>query len=179
MTEPERAEPGTEPDVTRQGVLSLGALGIGVLLIVAAGIVGVSMGMHGGDRGMMWGGPDPRVEAAAGSASDAAGAPGAEGFQIDGMPAHMVAHYEHARANANVYAQVPCFCGCQEMLAHRNLEDCFVTPDGAWDSHASGCQVCIDESQMLMRMMGRGMGPGMMRDRIVAEFGSLTMGMGG
>jgi hypothetical protein len=51
MTEPERAEPRTEPDVTRQGLLSLGALGIGVLLIVAAGIVGVSMGMHGGTAG--------------------------------------------------------------------------------------------------------------------------------
>jgi len=61
------------------------------------------------------------------------------------------------------------------MLAHRNLEDCFVTPDGGWESHASGCQICIQESQMLMRMMGRGMGAGMMADRVIAEFGGSMM----
>ncbi len=103
----------------------------------------------------------------------------AAGFQLDGMPADMVAHYEHARANADVYAQIPCYCGCQDMLGHRNLEDCFVTPDGAWESHASGCQVCIDESQMIMRMMGGGMGPGMMRDRIDARYGGPMMGTSG
>jgi hypothetical protein len=62
------------------------------------------------------------------------------------------------------------------MLGHRNLEDCFVTPDGAWESHASGCQVCIDESQMVTRMMGRGVDPGSMHDRIVASFGGPMTG---
>jgi hypothetical protein len=98
-----------------------------------------------------------------------------EGFTL-AMPADMVDHYGYARANPDVYTQVPCFCGCQEMLGHRNLEDCFVTPDGAWESHAAGCQVCIDESRMVMRMMGRGMGPQMMRGRIVGEFGGPMMG---
>jgi hypothetical protein len=91
------------------------------------------------------------------------------------VPAHMVQHYELARANPSIYAQVPCFCGCDDMLGHRNLEDCFVTPDGAWESHAAGCQICIQESQMLMRMMGRGMSAGMMADRVIAEFGGSMM----
>lgn len=151
-------------DGSRVGFTALAALGMAALLIVAGGVTGVWMGARG-THPMMWGGPGPGVERVA---------PGV--FTLDGMPADMVAHYEHARANADVYAQVPCFCGCQEMLGHRNLEDCFVTPDGAWESHASGCQVCIEESRMLMRMMGRGMGPEMMRGRIVGEFGGPMMG---
>lgn len=151
-------------DGSRAGVTALAALGVAALLIVAGGVTGVWMGARG-THPMMWGGPGPGLERVA---------PGV--FTLDGMPADMAAHYEHARTNADVYAQVPCFCGCQEMLGHRNLEDCFVTPDGAWESHASGCQVCIDESRMLMRMMGRGMGPEMMRGRIVGEFGGPMMG---
>lgn len=170
MTDPEGTARGTEPDAVRAGFTVLAALGIAVLLIVAAGAVGVTMAMRGGSHQMMWGGPD-RAEVQAGLA--------AAGFQLDGMPADMVGHYEYARANADVYAQIPCYCGCQEMLGHRNLEDCFVTPDGAWESHASGCQICIDESQMIMRMMGGGMGPGMMRGRIDARFGGPMMGTSG
>jgi hypothetical protein len=163
MTEPTGTTP-TEPDPARLGLNVLVALGVAVLLIVAGAAVGVTMGMRGGTHTMMWGGPDARVET--GAAETAAG------FQLDGMASHMVAHYEFARANPQVYEQIPCYCGCQSMLGHRNLEDCFVTPDGAWESHASGCQVCIDESQMVMRMMGRGMGMGMMHDRIVAAYES-------
>ena len=168
MTDPGDAPRGAEPDVAHTGFTVLAALGVAVLLIVVAGAVGVTRGMGGGGQ-MMGGGPDGRVVQAELAAA---------GFQLDGMPAHIVAHYEYARANADVYAQIPCFCGCQDMLGHRNLEDCFVTPDGAWESHAAGCQVCIDESQMVTRMMTRGMGPQMLRDRIVGEFGGPMMGMG-
>lgn len=152
----------------RPGALPATALGVAVLLIVAAGVVGVVMSMNGGGHAMMWGGP---------GASRAA--PAVVSFSPDGLPGPMAEHYAFARANANVYAQVPCFCGCQEMLGHRDLAQCFVTPDGAWESHAAGCQVCIDESRMVMRMMGRGMGPGMMHDRIVSEFGGPMMGQSG
>lgn len=153
-------------DGTRAGFTALAVLGVAALLIVAGGVTGVWMGIRG-SHPMMWGGPGTaaRVELVA-----------PQGFTLDGMSSDMSAHYGYARANADVYAQVPCFCGCQEMLGHRNLEDCFVTPDGAWESHASGCQVCIDESRMVMRMMDRGMGPQMMRDRIVGEFGGPMMG---
>ena len=161
MTEPTGTTP-TEPDPARLGLNVLAALGVAVLLIVAGAAVGVTMGMRGGTHTMMWGGPDALVEAGAAQA--------AAEFQLDGMASHMVAHYEFARANPQIYEQIPCYCGCQSMLGHRNLEDCFVTPDGSWESHASGCQVCIDESRMLMRMMGRGMGTGMMHDRIVAAY---------
>lgn len=176
MAEPGGATQRTEPDVVHQGFLTLAALGIGVLLIVSAGVVGVSLGMRGG-HAMMVGGPAPRAQQAGSPVAVQPAAP--VGFQLTGLSAQVVAHYEFARANPEVYQQIPCFCGCQEMLGHRDLEQCFVTPDGAWESHASGCQVCIEESQMLMKMMGRGMEPDMMRDPIVAEFGGPSMDMSG
>lgn len=166
MSEPERTEHESRSEESRQGVIALGTLGVAVLLMVAAGIVGVAIGMRGGTHWMMGG---------RGTASAPAMMAAAEGFQLDMVPEHMVQHYELARANPTIFSQVPCFCGCQEMLGHRNLEDCFVTPDGAWESHASGCQICIQESRMLMRMMGRGMGAGMMADRVIAEFGGSMM----
>jgi hypothetical protein len=167
MNDPQGYRKPNEPDVAHLGLLSAMALGMGVLLLVAAGVVGVSMSMSGGSHQMMWGGPEQRA------AEEAAPA----GFQLDMMPAHLTQHYGFAKANPSVYEQVPCFCGCQDMLGHRNLEDCFVTPDGAWESHASGCQVCIDESRMLMRMMAGGASPDLIRQRIVDQFGSSTMGM--
>lgn len=148
-----------EPDAERLGSVALMALGIGALLIVGAGIVGVSMGMSGG-HAMMGGAPMPGVQRAA-----------PVGFQLDGLPTDIVENYVFARANPGVYEQIPCFCGCESMLAHRNLEDCFVTPDGLWESHASGCRICVEESQMVMRMMGRGVAPDAIRQGIIAEFG--------
>jgi hypothetical protein len=170
VSEPETrsSDPGGgEPDPIRQGVAALGAIGVAVLLIVAAGGVGIGMAMHRGTDGVAWG--NARVEPPM----------AAMGFQLDGLQSMTVQHYEFARSNPSVYGQVPCFCGCVDMLGHRNLEDCFVTPDGAWESHASGCGVCIQESQMVMRMMSGGMGAGMMRDRIVAAFGGPVIGSSG
>ena len=166
MSEPEHTEHQTSPEDLHQGVVAAGTMAVAVVLMVAAGVVGVTIGMSGGTHWIMG-----EREAASAPVMMAA----AEGFQLDMVPAHMVQHYEFARANPGVYAQVPCFCGCDQMLGHRNLEDCFVTPDGAWESHAAGCQICIQESQMLMRMMGRGMSVGMMADRVSAEFGGSMM----
>jgi len=166
VSEPEHTERQNSSEETRQGMIALGTLGVAVLLMVAAGVVGVTIGMRGGTHWMMGG-----REAASAPVMAAA----AEGFQLDMVPAPMVQHYELARANPDIYSQVPCFCGCAEMLGHRNLEDCFVTPDGAWESHASGCQICIQESQILMRMMGRGVSVGLMADRVIAEFGGSMM----
>jgi len=165
MTDLEDPTARGDDDAAHQGLVSAAALALAALLIVAAGVVGVTMSMRGGSHEMTWGGGGAAAGAAAGTEQAMPA-----GFQLDGMPSHMIAHYAYAKANAAVYAQVPCYCGCQEMLAHRNLEDCFVTPDGAWESHASGCQICIDESRMVMRMMDRGMGPGTIRDRIVARY---------
>lgn len=179
MTEPEGP---TGPDDARPqqaGFAALAALGVAVLLIVAGGSVGIAMGMRGGTHAMTWGGPGPRLATAAETGTGGVTGGMAMGFQIDTLPEDVIAQYELARANPNVYGQIPCFCGCQDMLGHRNLADCFVTPDGAWESHAAGCAVCLGESRMVMRMMARGMGMGAMRDGIVAEYAGPGIGMTG
>ena len=56
MSDPEHTEPKTPSDEMRQGVVALATLGIAVLLIVAASVIGVTIGMRGGTHSMMWGG---------------------------------------------------------------------------------------------------------------------------
>lgn len=81
--------------------------------------------------------------------------------------------YHSAEAHRSTYIRIPCFCGCEESLGHRNLYDCFVRADGAgWEAHASGCGVCIAESVTANRLIDRGRDPSAVRDAVIAEFGS-------
>ena len=59
--------------------------------------------------------------------------------------------YRYAADHPADFAQIRCYCGCDAMLGHRNLADCYVTPAGAWDAHASGCAVCADEATTVRR----------------------------
>lgn len=156
------------------GMAPLVVLGVAALLVAGGGVVGVVAARSRGSHGVMWGGV--RMHAAPVAAPASAGAP--TGFQLQGLPPDVVEQYTFARENPDVYAQIPCFCGCQRLLGHRNLADCFVTPQGTWESHAAGCAVCLGESEMVMRMMVRGMGPSMMRERIVERFGGPPAGIG-
>ncbi|GIU99426.1 MAG: hypothetical protein KatS3mg014_1042 [Actinomycetota bacterium] len=152
------------------GALPLLALGIAALLIAGAGAVGALAAAPGGTGHVTWGG-SRALGGPTGLPTSAPGEPAGGGFSLEGLPPEVAAQYAFARRHADVYARIPCFCGCAQMLGHRNLADCFVTPAGTWESHAAGCAVCLGESEIVMRMMGRGMGPPMMRDRIVARFG--------
>lgn len=140
------------------------SLGLAALLVISGGVVGAGLALGHGSGDVMWGGSP-----LAAAAHTAPVAPA--GFQLNGLPRATVEAYAFAADHAGVLAQIPCFCGCDRMLGHRDLARCFVTPEGAWESHAAGCDVCLGEARMVMRMMGRGMSPAMMRERIVAEFG--------
>ncbi len=163
------------PRTPRQPLAPILSLGLAALLVVAGGAVGVGMALAGGGHPMTWGG-SPVALAHRAAPQQASAAPAPVGFQLTGLPEATVAQYTSARDNAETYARIPCFCGCADMLGHRHLADCFVTPGGTWESHAAGCQVCLAESRMVARMMARGMSPGVMRDRIEAEFGGPPMG---
>jgi hypothetical protein len=100
------------------------------------------------------------------------GRPAMAGFMLTSLSEDVASHYHFADAHPSTYEQVPCFCGCDAMLGHRSLLDCFVKPDGSgWESHASGCAVCVQESQMIRRMLDRGIGPDAIADTIVAHYG--------
>ncbi|HSP02721.1 MAG TPA: PCYCGC motif-containing (lipo)protein [Acidimicrobiales bacterium] len=85
----------------------------------------------------------------AGFASEDA-AHGAAPLELAAVPSEVAGHYHAARDLAEVYQEVPCYCGCEEFLAHRDLYDCFVRADGqGWEAHAAGCGVCIAESALV------------------------------
>lgn len=96
-------------------------------------------------------------------------------LDLEDVPASIADHYEFAGANRDVYDEVPCFCGCEESIGHRNLTACFVRSDGTgWDAHAAGCAVCVDESIAVRRLMADGAGVPTIRDAIITEFGPLA-----
>lgn len=164
---PQRAIPGgsavmTDPapdppeDPTASIMTMIAGFVAAVMIIAAGGIVGLAA--HGNlDHSSMMG-----------SASGDHMA-----FMLDAVPGEIVTHYEFAREHRDLFSMIPCYCGCEATLDHRHLYDCFVRPDGAWESHASGCSICIDESKMARRMLGTGAQPEQIRDTIIAQYESL------
>lgn len=111
--------------------------------------------------GVMMSSPDDHV---------ASVAPGGT-LDLDTVSAELAAHYHFADAHRSMYEAVPCFCGCEAMLDHRSLLDCFVRPDGSgWERHASGCAVCVQESRMVRRMLGNGMAPQAISSAVIDRF---------
>jgi len=66
--------------------------------------------------------------------------------------------YRLAVDNRELFAQMPCYCGCGAMPEerHRNLLDCFINEDGTFDPHASGCEVCDDIAIDVAAWQGEG-----------------------
>lgn len=187
-----------------QTMTSIAVMVVAAMLVLVGGGVGLFMGLHGranptaawampgtggvqGMQGMMGSGTMgngmmpgvPVVPASPSSLSPSAtptpsASPAAPAFSLQGLSAEMVAQYRFVARNPVPYRHVPCFCGCQAMLGHRSLLDCFVRPAGGWESHASGCFVCGEESTQVRTMLARGDPIQKIHDAIVAQFGSLT-----
>lgn len=90
--------------------------------------------------------------------------------ELSSLSDDLAEHYLAAARNPDVYAGVPCFCGCEATLEHRSLLDCFVRPAGGWERHASGCAVCVNESRIVRSMLADGTGVGAIRAEIVATY---------
>jgi hypothetical protein len=71
--------------------------------------------------------------------------------------ADSLAAYKTAVANRTLLLVLPCYCGCGESAQHRNLEQCFFKPEGGYDSHASGCDICGKEAMDAARWQRDGM----------------------
>ena len=89
------------------------------------------------------------------------------------VPPAFAAHYQAARDHRHVFEAVPCFCGCEGMLDHRHLGDCFVRADGqGLEAHALGCGVCIGEAQQVIELIAAGTeDPDQINEAVVAEWG--------
>lgn len=64
--------------------------------------------------------------------------------------------YQDVAADPSAFEQVRCYCGCEAMLDHRHLKDCFVRPEGGWERHAVGCAVCQLEARDVLAARAAG-----------------------
>ncbi|MBI3648861.1 MAG: hypothetical protein HY240_08960 [Actinobacteria bacterium] len=135
-----------------------------VTVAVVASVMGAAIGIDfAGRSGHM------------GVAPSATGHAMAPPLDLSTVSPEVASHYRFAAAHPGVYAQVPCYCGCDDSLGHRNLLDCFVRSDGkGWDAHASGCGVCMGESEMVRPLVAKGRSPTQIRDAVIAEYGPPT-----
>src|SRR5262245_49728227 len=76
-------------------------------------------------------------------------------FVMD-APADVKTAYEYAASHPDELAKYPCYCGCGKM-GHTSNRSCYIkdiASDGkiTFDSHASGCGICVDITKDVMRM---------------------------
>lgn len=97
--------------------------------------------------------------------------PTAVTVSLASLPPEMSAMYQYAADHADHFATIPCYCGCDDSLGHSNLKDCFVTPEGRWDAHASGCGVCSAEATTAKELFDAGTRATEVRQQIVDRYG--------
>ncbi len=133
---------------------------VGVALVVAAAMAATfRLGTwHGAMPG-----PEGMLQVAPGGAVELAEVP--EATQV---------HYRNAHADPEGYQAVRCWCGCEAMLDHRSLHDCFVRPDGGWERHAMGCGVCIAEAIQVTAARRLGTPLDVIAEQVDDRFGAIA-----
>jgi hypothetical protein len=90
------------------------------------------------------------------------------------------AAYDFAARHPEVLNYIPCFCGC-ESRGHRGNTDCFVGSRDSngrvieWETHALGCEICLDVATESMQMHNSGASTSAIRaaiDKKYAEYHS-------
>jgi hypothetical protein len=85
----------------------------------------------------------------------------------------VLAAYQAAVANADLFEEMPCYCGCAFGAdPHHNLRDCFIDEDGGFDQHASACATCVNIASDVTSMQNQGTSPRAIRQVIDATYGS-------
>lgn len=123
------------------------------LALIGLGIVGLIRGAGGADT--------PDAMAAAPVAT----------IDLSAVTEAIAADYHYAADHLTDFAQIPCYCGCDRSLGHRNLADCYITATGAWDAHASGCAVCGNETATAREQLAAGVSIADVRTSIIAQYG--------
>ncbi|SRR5271166_1432654 len=72
--------------------------------------------------------------------------------------------YKVAERNPALLAQLHCYCGCDKLLGHKNLLDCYR------DTHASRCAICMGEALDAGPMANRGVPIEQIRDALRARY---------
>ena len=83
--------------------------------------------------------------------------------------------YQFAMANPHDLETIPCFCGCGRM-GHKSNWNCYIKEVDAagkftFDDHASGCGICVDITQDVMRLKREGRSAKEIRAYIDGQYG--------
>jgi Protein of unknown function with PCYCGC motif len=73
--------------------------------------------------------------------------------------------YRVARKRPDLLVKLRCYCGCDRVLGHRNLLDCYRS------SHAASCEICIGEAEDADNMAGHGSVVEEIREALRARYG--------
>lgn len=88
-----------------------------------------------------------------------------------------VAAYTAAITHPDVLSDVPCLCGCQQSLGHRNNLDCYIAGAGAhgvvdYSTHGIDCAVCQTITQLAIDGAARGLSGPELRQLVLDHYGS-------
>jgi hypothetical protein len=104
----------------------------------------------------------------------ATGGSGGAGVDLSGLPDMPVdtRHaYEAAPSHRDLFAHLPCYCGCGLLKEpHASLERCFLARDGSFDAHASGCRICTDIALDALAMAAQGLDHAAIRTRVDEKY---------
>lgn len=117
--------------------------------------------------------PEPSAPSSPAQEEMVAVSPGGT-VDITTLPASVQELYLAAEADPEAFAAVPCHCGCEAMLGHRHLGDCFVRPDGGWERHAVGCGICQAEARDVVAAREAGTPIDQIRRDIDIDYGAIT-----
>jgi hypothetical protein len=82
-----------------------------------------------------------------------------------------LAAYQSAVANQDLFMKMPCYCGCgTHAIAHHNLNECFIKPDGTYESHAAGCQICIKIAADVVKWQSQGLSAKDIRQNVDSKY---------
>lgn len=87
-----------------------------------------------------------------------------------------VAAYTAAIMHPDVLSDVPCLCGCQQSLGHRNNLDCYIAETEAhgvvdYSTHGIDCAVCQTITQLAMDGAARGLSRPELRQLVLDHYG--------
>jgi len=85
--------------------------------------------------------------------------------------------YQYATDQPDLLAQIPCHCGCEKALAHKNNLDCYITGFTAegdvvqYDNHAAYCAVCLEITEQVMKRVSEGQAVAAIHTAIDTQYG--------
>ncbi len=137
----------------RRSIIRIALAELTLVLLIFVGVAALIRGASA---------PDP---------ADAASVAATPTVELTALPEATADVYRYAADHAGHFTEIPCYCGCDIGLGHRNLEDCFVNAAGDWDAHASGCAVCTAEAVAAREQLDAGVAIGDVRQSIIDRFG--------